>query len=188
MKPQWISSFSQEVFRMVDHFMQQAASYVKVFIFDGEGCNGVLRQVVHGTASATLKRRVLNTDFFSQLRHVEVQGFECLPRNPLMHCLTGTGRALYALCAPAHAMKNAAGQVMSSGRVLFYGEHYADASGALSNGLPMPAFSRKDAMSDRLCALLCNPMFVIRDADTCYLMISYVFKFSNAFKSAQEFS
>ena len=167
---------------MVDHFMLQAASYVKIFIFDGEGCNSVLRQVVHGTAPATLRRRVLNvTQFFSQLRHVDVQGFESLPRIPLMHCLTSTGRALYALCAPAHAMKNAAGQLMSSGRVLFYGEHYADAAGALSNGLPAPAFSRKDAMSDRLCALLCNPMFVLRDADTCCLF-STVFIFQMFFQ------
>ena len=150
---------------MLDAFMMRAFQFVKVFVFDGESCNNVLRHVIHGTADARTLRRVRSTQFFSQLNHASIQGFEALPRVPMKHCTTDAGRSLYALCGAAHAMKNACGQLMSSGRVLFFGHYYADASGALALGLPLPVFVRKDAMSDRLSSLLCNPLFLLRDAD-----------------------
>eukprot|EP00435_Cladocopium_sp_Y103_P024467 s2243_g6.t1 len=145
---------------MLDAFMVRASPFVKMFVFDGESCNNVLRNAIHGTLDATLRRKLLSTEFFSQLNHAGIPGFEALPRLPIKHCTTDSGRSLYALCGAAHAMKNACGQLMSSGRVLFFGRHYADAAGALAHGLPLPAFGRKDAMSDRLCALLCNPLFL----------------------------
>ena len=92
----------------------------------------------------------------------------------LRRCLDGRCRFvwqrlaahIFALCGPAHAMKNATGGLMSSCKVLYYGSLYADPAGALQNGLPVPAFVRKDSMSDRLAALLCNPMFLLQDQDT----------------------
>ena len=40
---------------------------------------------------------------------------------------------------------------------------WADAAGALSHGLSVPAFARKDAMSDWLCSLLCDSLFLVSD-------------------------
>ena len=150
---------------MLDAFMVHAFPFVKLFVFDGESCNSVLRNVIRGTADASLRRKLYSTQFFSRLNHASIPGFEALPRVPMKHCTTDSGRSLYALCGSAHAMKNACGQLMSSGRVLFFGHYYADASGGLPMGLPLPAFVRKDAMSDRLSALLCNPLFLLRDAE-----------------------
>ena len=134
---------------MLDAFMVRAFPFVKLFVFDGESCNSVLRHVIHGTADSSTRRKLLSTQFFSQLNHASIPGFEALPRVPMKHCTTDAGRSLYALC----------------GAVLFFGHYFADASGGLALGLPLPAFARKDAMSDRLSALLCNPLFLLRDED-----------------------
>ena len=78
-------------------------------------------------------------------------------------CTSSIAGHLYTLSGPAHALKNACGQASSPIRFLFFGDLWADAACMLPHGLPVPAFTRKDEMSDRASALLCNPFYLVHD-------------------------
>lgn len=127
-------------------------------IMDGEGCNQMIRRIIHGDMDPDLRRRVQNLRFFSRLR------FQPLaldwPRVPMQLC-TIDQEPLFAIVGPAHTMKNSAGQLQSHVRSIFCGDYFADLSGSLPHGIPWPAFQRKDPMSDRLCSLLCSPQYLI---------------------------
>lgn len=154
----------QELLRIVDEVMFQAADFVQMFIFDGETCHQIIRSAVHGDANLAIKRQLMETKFFSKIRYRPIEGLESLPRIPLKIAFVD-GHPLWALPGPAHALKNAAAQLCAEGKVLQFGLYFADASGALSGGLPLPAFTRKDPMSDRLCSLLSNPLYLIKDSE-----------------------
>ena len=158
----------QAIFTMVDEIMLHCAPYVRLFTFDGEACNQLLRAFLHGTASPANRKKALESDLkvFSRMEYHAIPGTQNLPRCPLRIAIL-EGEPIYAMPGPAHAAKNAAGQVCAAGKVLHFGTFAADAAGALSHGLPVPAFARKDAMSDRLCSLLCNPLFLVSDDVPC---------------------
>ena len=156
---------SWEVVRIMDAFLHQVGDYFKVLLFDGEGCNTLIRKIVHGVAPPEVMIRLDQTFFFKELSHTEIPGLSQLPRCPIRMCLIKDD-PFFALTAPQHASKNASAQMMSEIRVLFCGRYAVDATGTLQANMPAPAFSRKDPMSDRLNSLLCNPMFMLREQDT----------------------
>ena len=147
---------------MVDHVMMLSHSYVKMLVCDGEGCNQSIRAAIHGDMEARLRRKLLDTKFFSDIKHRKVPGMECLPRFPIA-CAFYEESALFAMPGPAHAVKNCAGQICAEGKLVFFGVHFCDAAGTIGNGMPLPAFSRRDPMSDRLTSLLSNPLFLLSD-------------------------
>ncbi|CAK9073231.1 ZnF_CDGSH domain-containing protein [Durusdinium trenchii] len=124
----------QELLRIVDEVMFQAADFVQMFIFDGETCHQIIRSAVHGDANLAIKRQLMETKFFSKIRYRPIEGLESLPRIPLKIAFVD-GHPLWALPGPAHALKNAAAQLCAEGKVLQFGLYFADASGALSGGL-----------------------------------------------------
>lgn len=141
---------------MIDEFMHHAAEYVRIFVCDSEACNLLVKSAIHGDLDRSFLRKISETRFFSQLKHMEVPGLESLPHFPMRLCLLD-GDPLYCMPGPAHATKNSAAQMMSSTKVVYFGTHFADASGTLTKGMALPAFTRRDPMSDRLCSLLSNP-------------------------------
>ena len=141
---------------------------MKLFLFDGEACNQVVRSAIYGDASPQNRRKIFDTKYFSRIQHKKIKGLETLPRFPLLAAYYDD-KPVYAMPGPAHACKNSAAQLSSPGKLLFFGSHAADSSGCLEAGLPLPAFSRKDPMSDRLCSLLSNPMYLIPDEEPCLL-------------------
>ena len=136
-----------------------AGELIRVLMFDGEGCNGLVRKVVHGMADRELTAKLQELRWFSQLRHTSIKGVEDWPSFPIRACKIGDEH-VYALCGPAHAIKNSCGQVMSELRVVYFGNFFADAAGTLSHYMPLPAYIRADPMSDRLAALLQCPTFL----------------------------
>jgi hypothetical protein len=156
---------AKEVFRMLDAFADRASEYCKLFICDGEACNSILKSAICGQLSPELKRKMFQTKFFSRLRHVPIQGLEELPHFPIRSCFLDDGDPIFCMPGSAHAVKNAAGQVCSETKVPYFGRHFCDATGALEFSLPIPAYVRKDGMSDRLSSLLANPFFLMRLRD-----------------------
>lgn len=146
---------------MIDAYMVHAIQYVKLIVFDAESCNHLVRSCIHGCLEATYQRRLGETQFFQTLRHSKISGLESLPRFPISICQAQDNECIYALPGPAHAGKNAVGQMQSEGRLLFYGDYMCDSAGTLEYSMPLPAFTRKDAMSDRLAALLSCPLFCV---------------------------
>ena len=124
-------------------------------------CWTILKCIIHGQVDGSLRRKLAETVFFKDVKHEKVPGLEGI-RFPLRICKV-KGRVLYLLPGPAHAVKNAAAQVASESKVLYFGQHMADPTGAVTNGMPIPAYGRKDAMSDRLCSLFSNPLFLLQD-------------------------
>lgn len=153
---------------MLDAFMDVAGSYVRLLVFDGESCNGILKSAIHGNMDLHHRRRLQDTRFFHKVRHGEIPGLESLPRVPMKIAKLDGVDAVYAMPGPAHATKNALAQACSEGKVLFYGKYPCDASGTLEFNVPIPAFCRKDAMSDRLCSLLSCPLFLAQTKASQY--------------------
>ena len=58
-----------------------------------------------------------------------------------------------------HSSKNMCGQITSPARTLYLGAFWVDLAGALVQGLPPTAYSRKDAQSDCLAAMCHNPFY-----------------------------
>ena len=156
------SEIAQDILAIIDEFMHYASDYVKVIISDGETCNTLLRKVVHGVGRILPehKKRLSKLKFFSLVRHHQIAGVEALPRFPMQMCCI-RDRTLFVMGATAHCLKNSSAQAMASHRVLMFGKFFCDASPCLRHALPVPAFARKDPMSDRLNALLCSPLFMI---------------------------
>lgn len=141
---------------MIDEFMHYAAERVRIFVCDSEACNLLVKSAIHGDFDRSVLRKLSETRFFSKLKYKEVPGMEILPNFGIRSCLLDDD-PLYCMPGPAHATKNSAAQMMSSTKVLYFGSHFADASGTLTKGMALPAFTRRDPMSDRLCSLLSNP-------------------------------
>ena len=144
---------------MVDHVLSESmGDLCCCLVFAGEGCNQVIRRILHGQMSPDLQRKVQTLKFFSKLEHQPLP-LEW-PRLPVQTC-TLDDQAFFGVIGPAHTMKNSAGQLQSHIRTLYFGMFFADLAGTLPHGIPWPAFQRQDAMSDRLCSLLCGPQFLI---------------------------
>lgn len=150
----------------MDEFMFVSSDFVRVIICDGESCNNILKDAVFGRLGPAHRRRLLQTKFFQHLTHRAIPGLSILPHVPYQMCFF-KDEPIYCLSGVAHAVKNSAGQTMSETKVLFYGKHFVDSTGALQFSLPVPAYCRKDAMSDRLTSLLSNPYFLIRASEPC---------------------
>lgn len=149
---------------MVDLVLREVYEHCAIVIFDGESCNQGIKAAIHGTLDGASRRALEGTSFFEHLQHTQVKGLEDLPHLPIQAC-TFDGSYIFALPGPAHACKNSAGQVMSECKLLHFGSYAADCAGALSLDMPIPAFCRKDPMSDRLCSLLSNPFFLVHCDD-----------------------
>lgn len=157
---------------MVDYFFShEPGELVKIVIVDGEGCNGLMKRAIFGQISSAFRKRLDGLQWFSRLKHVSLAGVEDWPRCPIKACKLDD-QWIYAMPATAHSQKNSCGQLQSNIRVLYFGNFFADVSGALANSLPVPAFVRRDTMSDRLAALLCNPLFMVCDRDPWCISIS----------------
>lgn len=150
---------AQEIVRVVDHVLSRSlGDLCACLIMDGEGCNMAIKKMIHGLADAAMLRKMQNLQFFSKLQHTEIP--LDWPKVP-MKIATIDDEPFFGIIGPAHTMKNSAGQLQSHIRTLYYGNIFADVSGALAHSLPWPAFQRRDAMSDRLCALLAAPHFLL---------------------------
>lgn len=148
---------------MMDELMAHAHDRVRVFLFDGEAANQVVRSVVHGELDAIFRRKIKDFKFFSRLTWQECPCAQELPRFPIKLCQVDRAEYIHAMPGSAHALKNSAAQICSPRKVVFFGSFMTDCSGGLAFDLPLPAFSRRDPMSDRLCSLLSNPMFLAED-------------------------
>jgi hypothetical protein len=71
-----------------------------------------------------------------------------------------------AIYISGHADKNSNGQMVSPIKTIWLGSYWIDHSGSRKYGLPPAAYSRADAMSDRLNALLNNPWFLVQSAES----------------------
>lgn len=149
--------------KIIDSFLATAIPYVQVIIMDAEGCNQLLKRILHGRLDSQLRRRIPQTKVLSSVQYSDLEGLESLPRVPIKIC-TVEGHLLFGMPGMAHALKNSGGQLMSEVRVLTFGVHVADAVGGIECGLPQTAYQRKDPMSDRLSALLANPLFLVEDS------------------------
>ena len=157
---------TQEIVRVVDHVLSQSlGDLCACLIMDGEGCNQPIKKMIHGLADPTMLRKMQNLEFFSKLEYTPIP--LDWPKLP-MQIATIEGEPFFGIIGPAHTMKNAAGQLQSHIRTLYYGNIFADVSGALAHSLPWPAFQRRDAMSDRLCALLSAPHFLLTPTATSF--------------------
>lgn len=148
-------------------FADSLGDLCRCLVVDAEGCNHLIKRIVHGNLDAESTRKVQSLHFFSQLRYEQFP-LEW-PRVPLNMTRIGN-EPIFCVTGPAHSMKNSAGQLQSHIRTLYFGDIFADCSGALPHGLPWPAFQRRDAMSDRLCALLCGPQFLISPVVTGFAL------------------
>ena len=133
----------EEVFRLIDLVLHHIGEHCKIIICDGEGCNNLIKHVVHGCLASQYRRILPKLHFFSNVRYKEIDALKELPRLDTKLCYVNNN-LLYALPGVAHAAKNASSQLMAEGKVLFYGQHWADPSGCLQNQLPIPAYCRKD--------------------------------------------
>ncbi|CAK9074248.1 unnamed protein product, partial [Durusdinium trenchii] len=149
-----------EIVRMMDELLHRCQDYVRVFLFDGEACNQLLKSIIFGQLDAHHRRSVMDLKFFSKLTFGECPGLSVLPRCPIKSCFFDQDQ-IFAMQGPSHALKNTAAQICAEGKVVFFGKFMTDCSGMLANDLPLPAFNRKDGMSDRLTALLSSPMYLI---------------------------
>lgn len=145
---------------MMDELLHRCQDYVRVFLFDGEACNQLLKSIIFGQLDAHHRRSVMDLKFFSKLTFGERPGLSVLPRCPIKSCFFDQDQ-IFAMQGPSHALKNTAAQICAEGKVVFFGKFMTDCSGMLANDLPLPAFNRKDGMSDRLTALLSSPMYLI---------------------------
>ena len=166
---------AEEVFKIIDEMMYHSKDFVRILVCDGEACNRLVKNAIFGDATPDYRRKILDTKYFSHVHHRKIAGLEGLPRFPLLSA-TVDGEAMYFLPGTAHACKNAAAQISSSTKIVHFGMHAADASGLLSAGLPLPAYSRKDPMSDRLSSLLANPMYLIGVDQALWLMYIHFFQ------------
>lgn len=158
---------------MLDELLHYAHDYVRVLLFDGGACNQVLRSIIHGQMDNSFRRKVVDLKYFSKLSYSECPGMQDLPRFPMKTCFVDKTEQIFALQGPSHALKNGASQVCSESKVVFFGHFMCDFSGALQNDLPLPAYSRKDAMSDRLCSLLSHPLFLIHSDATWICLVLF---------------
>ena len=167
-----VAASSEEIVRLVDKILSGSiGDLCSCLIMDGEGCNQVVRRLIQGVPDADAKRKLDSTVFFKHLRH---EPFPLKwPRVPQKLC-TISGDPFFAVVGPAHTMKNAAGQIQSHIRTLFFGDHFADLAGSLQQGMPWPAFQRADPMSDRLCSLLAAPLFLLSAVASWVLMLGSV--------------
>lgn len=149
---------------MVDEVMHQARGHITMVVCDSESCNHMVLQAIHGSLDAKLRRKIMDTKWFSQLTHRKIPGMDVLPRCPMMLAFD-EDRAVYAPGGVAHAVKNSSSQVLTEHKLLYFGVYAADPSGSLQYGMPLPAFCKRDSMSDRLTALLSCPIFYISDHD-----------------------
>ena len=148
---------------MIDELMTNATGdLIKILVFDGEACNGLIRRLVQGVLRlpAEKQRRL---KFFAELRFEDLPDVQ-YPRLPVRLCKVAK-EYIYAMPGPAHSQKNAVGQIMSHIRVIHCGNYFCDAAGCLPHNLPLPAFRREDPMSDRLSALFNSPLYMISDAE-----------------------
>ena len=76
---------------------------------------------------------------------------------------------------PGHASKNSGGQLSSYLRTLWYGSYFVDMVQAREMGLPPAALGREQPMSDRHQALLMNPFFLVREADSSQQFVFNIF-------------
>lgn len=151
----------KEILRIVDHFMQSPMGELcRLLVFDSEGCNIMIRKAFCGTLEPLQMQKVRSLPFFGQLEFENLKGLEDWPHLPMKLCKV-RGEYVFALAGPAHSTKNAAGQLVSTSKVLYFGRFFSDAAGTLQNSMPLPAFMRRDAMSDRLCSLLSSPLFLV---------------------------
>ena len=104
------------------------------------------------------RRELSHMPFLRELRHVELPSC-ALPRIPARLCMRD-GHPFYCMPGPMHVLKNVGAQAASACRILYYGKYFTDTSGLLRNGLPVPAYTRHDPMSDRLAALMASPFFL----------------------------
>lgn len=132
----------------------------RVLVFDSEGCNIMIRKALCGTLEGNQMQKLRSLGFFGSLEFEPVKGLEHWPHLPIKICKV-RGEPVFALAGPAHSTKNAAGQLVSPSKVLYFGRFFSDAAGTLQYSMPVPAFMRKDAMSDRLCSLLSSPLFLV---------------------------
>ena len=170
-------SDAEEILLMLDAFMQHASEYVRIFICDSEACNLMLKALIHGTVESSMKRKIAETRFFSRIRYCEVPGLSDLPSFPMRLCQFD-GDFLYCMPGAAHAAKNSCAQLMAPHKLLHFGAYFADASGTLLNDMPLPAFCRRDPMSDRLASLLACPFYMVGRGEPwcmCYHMLSCSF-------------
>ena len=135
--------------RLIDAFMDRASDYVTALIFDGETCHQLIKQCVHGNLDRVSRLKLAELVYFKDVQYSEIPGTDLLPRCPMKICKV-KGQPLFA-----------ASQLMSATKVLYYGNFAADPTPMLEHDLPLPAYVRKDAMSDRLTSLLSNPFFMI---------------------------
>lgn len=154
--------------KVIDRVLSQnLGDLCSCLIMDGEGCNQMVLKIIHGDIDSDMQIKVEKLGFFRKVRHAPIP--LDWPRLPIKLCLVD-GDPFFGLVGPADTMKNAAGQLQSPIRILYYGEYFADCAGMLQHGVPWPAFQRRDAMSDRLCSLLASPQFLISPVDpgTCW--------------------
>ena len=90
----------------------------------------------------------------------EVLPPHALPRLPLK-ILKYHGGSVWCLQGPCHASKNAAGQLTSLLRTIYFGQYFVDHSGSRQFGTPPVVFRRGEPMSDSMNAALFNPLYVI---------------------------
>ncbi|CAK9022434.1 unnamed protein product [Durusdinium trenchii] len=133
--------------------MDRASDYVTALIFDGETCHQLIKQCVHGNLDRVSRLKLAELVYFKDVQYSEIPGTDLLPRCPMKICKV-KGQPLFAITGPAHSVKNAASQLMSATKVLYYGNFAADPTPMLEHDLPLPAYVRKDAMSDRFAVLL----------------------------------
>ena len=67
------------------------------------------------------------------------------------------------LAASGHAVKNVGGQINSCLRTIHCGKFWCDTSGARALGMPPAAWTRLEAQSDRLHAIMFNPFFALQN-------------------------
>lgn len=137
------SRVSQEVFRIIDKVLDYMSEHVQLIICDGEGCNNLIKNLIHGSLAPEYRRKLHSLPLLQNVSYREVEGLSELPFSPPKLCFV-KGRLMYGLPAPAHASKNASAQLLSESKVLYFGKYFADPSGALEYNLPIPAYSRKD--------------------------------------------
>lgn len=149
---------------MLDEFAARSSEFCKIFICDGEACNSMLKLAIFGQMDPAQRRRMFDMKFFSRLKHQDIAGLEEVPNLPIKVCFVDED-PVFCLTGPAHAIKNAVGQVCSETKVLHFGRHFCDATGCLEYNMPIPSYTRKDSMSDRLASLFGNPFFLIQSPD-----------------------
>ena len=143
---------------MVGQILAEAAPLLRMLTLDGEGCHQLILKSVFGNLSEAERGIASETPFFRDLRHRPLPS-SCLPRVPMMCCLH-RDEEIFAMPGVLHVIKNASSQACSPGKVLFFGRYICDAVGLLGAGVPVPAYTRRDPMSDRHNALLNNPFFL----------------------------